>query len=117
MLHSSFNEIKKNNGFANSEMKSNKIGGDNNRRTRIISQLLPINFRVILFISYKQEFIKGSPLTEYKKTFIKFLHQRLYDRLYHVYPKIKIIEDETGTTEFQDSFKKYIAERRHNTIF
>ena len=24
---------------------------------------------------------------------------------------MKIIEDETGTTEFQESFKKYIAER------
>ena len=32
--------------------------------------------------------------------------------LYHVYPKLKILEDETGTTEFQESFKKYVAERR-----
>ncbi len=111
-LHNSFNEIKKNNGFAKTEMKSSKIGSDNSRRTRIISQLLPIDFRVILLIADKQEFIKGMPLTEYKKTFIKFLHQRLYSRLYHVYPKLKIIEDETGTTEFQESFRKYIAERR-----
>ena len=111
-LHDAINSIKKSNGFALTEMKSSKIGSDNNRRTRIISQLLPIDFRAIVFIADKEAFIKGSPLTEYKKTFIKFLHQRLYDRLYHVYPKLKIIEDETGTTEFQESFKKYIAERR-----
>lgn len=111
-LHNSFNEIKKKNGFAETEMKSSKIGSDNSRRTRIISQLLPIDFRVILLIADKQEFIKESPLTQYKKAFIKFLHQRLYDQLYHVYPKLKIIEDETGTSEFQESFRKYIAERR-----
>lgn len=111
-LHDSIDEIKKSNGFTTTELKSSKIGSDNKRRTRIISQLLPIDFRLILFIADKEEFIKGSPLTEYKKSFIKFLHQRLYDRLQHVYPKLKIIEDETGSSEFQDSFKKYIEERR-----
>lgn len=111
-LHNAVNEIKKNNGFANTELKSSKIGNDNKRRTRIVSQLLPIEFRVVLFVADKQEFVQESPLTEYKKTFIKFLHQRLYDMLYHVYPKLKIIEDEIGTKEFQESFKKYVAERR-----
>lgn len=111
-LHDSVNDVKKNNGFEGTEIKSSSIGCDNNRRSRIISQLLPIDFRIVVLIADKQEFIKGSPLTEYKKSFIKFLHQRLYDNLYHVYPKLKIIEDETGSTEFQDSFKKYVATRR-----
>ena len=111
-LHNAVNDVKKNNGFAGAEIKSSSIGSDNKRRSRIISQLLPIEFRVVLLIADKQEFIKGSPLTEYKKSFIKFLHQRLYENLYHVYPKLKIIEDETGSTEFQDSFKKYVDTRR-----
>lgn len=113
-LHDSINEIKKNNGFAGTEMKSSRIGTDNKRRSRIISQLLlqPIEFKVIGMIADKQRFIKDSPLTEYKKSFIKYLHQRLYDSLYHVYPKLKIIEDETGSTEFQESFKTYVANRR-----
>lgn len=111
-LHNKINEIKKNNGFAQTEMKSSKIGSDNKRRARIISQLLSIDFRIIVFIANKEDFIKESPLTEYKQSFIKFLHQRLYDCLYHVYPKLKIIEDEIGTSEFQESFKKYIASRR-----
>ena len=111
-LHDSINEIKKNNGFNGTEIKSSRIGDDNKRRSRIISQLLPIEFRVVMLIADKQEFVKGSPLTEYKKSFIKFLHQRLYESLYHVYPKLKIIEDETGSTDFQASFKKYVADRR-----
>lgn len=111
-IHNAIKTIKDNNGFSNSEMKSSKIGTQNSRRTRIITQLLQVDFKIILFIADKQEFIKCSPLTEYKKSFIKFLHQRLYNRLYHVYPKLKIIEDEIGSTEFQQSFKKYVAERR-----
>ena len=111
-LHKTVLEVKKANGFGSTEMKSSSIGSDNRRRSRIISQLLPINFRVVLLIADKQSFVKGSPLTEYRKSFIKFLHQRLYDILYHVYPKLKIIEDETGYSEFQESFRKYVADRR-----
>lgn len=37
---------------------------------------------------------------------------RLYEILYHVYPSLKIIEDETGSSEFQESFKKYVTTRR-----
>ena len=111
-LRKKITEIKIQNGFSNTEMKSSKIGNEHNRRTRIISQLLPIDFKVILLIADKKEFKKGTPLTEYRKTFIKFLHQRLYNLMYHVYPKLKIVEDETGTTEFQSSFKKYVIERR-----
>lgn len=99
-LHSAVAQVKKNNGFEKAELKSSKIGSDYKRRSRILSQLLMIDFRVVLFIADKQAFIQGSPLTNYKESFIKFLHQRLYNLLYHVYPKLKIIEDEIGTTEF-----------------
>jgi hypothetical protein len=111
-LHQKFEDIRKSNGFSSSEMKSSKVGNDYKRRSRIISMLMPIPFRIALLIADKQEFSKDSPLTEYKPTFIKYLHQRLYDQLYHVYPKLRIIEDEIGTSEFQESFKKYVAERR-----
>ena len=106
ILHNAIEEVKRNNGFAGTEMKSSSISSDNKRRSRIISQLLPIEFRVVLLIADKQAFVKGSPLTAYKHPFIKFLRQRLYERLYHVYPKLKIIEDEIGDSEFQESFKK-----------
>lgn len=105
-------EVKKSNGFERAELKSSKIGSDYKRRSRILSQLLMIDFRVVLFIADKQAFIQGSPLTNYKESFIKFLHQRLYNLLYHVYPKLKIIEDEIGTTEFQASFRKYVQNNR-----
>ena len=113
-LEQQINEVKKRNGLAGTEMKSSAIGGNIPRRTKIINELLQIEFRVVLLIADKQRFKEDTPLTDYKKSFIKFLHQRLYDQLYHVYPKLKIIEDEIGKPEFQESFKRYVANRRPN---
>lgn len=112
VLHEKIETVKKNSGFANTELKSSKVGDNNEKRNHIISLLSPIPFRVILFVADKERFIKDSPITEYKKTFIKFLHQRFYDQLYKTYPKLKIIEDEVGSSEFQTSFRKYVVNRR-----
>ena len=112
VLHKVMSEVKQQNGFANAELKSSKIGSNYPRRNRILVQLLSIDFRVVLFVADKQAFVKDSPLTDYKKTFIKYLHKRLYNLLYHVYPKLKIIEDEIGTSEFQESFRRYVRNNR-----
>lgn len=111
-LHQDFLNVKRNNGFANTEMKSSKVGSEYKRRSRIMHELLSIPFSIALLIADKEAFVKESPLTEHKKTFIKYLHGLLYEQLYHVYPKLKIIEDEVGSTEFQSSFRKYVEEKR-----
>ena len=111
-FHEIINDVKNKNGFKHTEMKSSSIGKQYARRTKIITELLPIKFNIVLFVANKQEFIKGSPLTEYKPSFIKFLHEKFYDILYRAYPKLKIIEDEVGTQEFQESFRKYVENNR-----
>lgn len=106
------------NNFGTGEMKSNTIGKDYKRRSKIIADLLPLEFRVIVLVADKQAFINDSPLTSFKKVFVKYLHQRLYNVLYHVYPKLKIVEDQTGTSEFQAEFKKYVQiNRPQNDLF
>lgn len=116
-LHETVSKVKNNNGFRNAEMKSSAVGNNYRRRSKILSELLPINFRVILFVADKQKFIEGSPLSSYRQSFIKFLHQRLYDVLYRTYPKLRIIEDQIGTAEFQASFKRYVREHRPQNLF
>ena len=111
-LHEKIETVKKNSGFANTELKSSKVGNNIEKRNRIVSLLSPIPFRVILFVADKERFAKDSPITEYKQSFIKFLHQRFYDQLYKSYPKLKIIEDEVGSSEFQTSFRKYVENHR-----
>ena len=109
-VHAEFDKVKKNNGLANTELKSSGI--DDTRRLRIMNQLLHLDFRIALFIADKKKFKEGSPLTEYKKSFIKFLNQHLYNLLYSAYPRLKILQDETGWPEFQESFKKYVEDHR-----
>ncbi len=117
-LHAEVSQVKANNGFPkNTELKSSSIGNNFRRRSKIVSDLLPIKFRVILFVADKQAFVKGRPLTEYRQSFIKYLHQRLYSILYAAYPKLRIIEDQIGSSEFQSSFKEYVKEHRPQNLF
>lgn len=111
-LHSRVAEVKKNCGLENTEMKSSAIGSNNKRRSRILAQLLTVDFHVLLFIADKRKFAEGSPIKDYKQTFIKFLHEQFYDLMYHVYPRLKIIEDSIGSSEFQKSFRSYVEKNR-----
>lgn len=112
-LHTDFEEIKKNNGLANTELKSSNV--KEGRRDRIMSQLIPLEFNIVLFIADKQKFYEDSPLTKYKPVFIKNMDNRIYSMLYGAYPKLGIMMDQVGWPEFQESFKKYVEERRRQT--
>ena len=115
-INYSFNEIKKNNGFGKTELKSSSI--NDSRRFRIMAQILPLEFRIVFLIANKKLFLKDTPLREYKPVFLKHINQRLYSVLYSAYPKLEIIQDETGTPEFRDSFMKYVESNRpENNLF
>lgn len=109
-IHNQLEEIKKNNGYGNTELKSSRI--PDAKRKRIMAQLLPLDFSLVVFIADKELMIKGTPLTEYKKTFVKNMNNRMYMMLYKAYPKLKIFMDETGYPEFQESFKQYVESQR-----
>lgn len=110
-LEKKVDEIRKHN-FSNNEMKSSSIGNKHPRRAKILTELLLLDFSLIILIADKQAFYNESPLTEYKGTFVKFLHQKLYESIYVFYPKLKIVEDEYGTSEFQSGFRKYVLKNR-----
>lgn len=97
--------------FENREMRSSLIE-DNHARREILTELLLLDFSLIILMADKQAFYKDSPLTEYKGTFIKFLHQQLYESMYAFYPKLKIVEEEYGTSEFQAGFRTYVHRNR-----
>lgn len=100
------------NYFGSKEMKSSSIGSNHPRRAKVLTELLQLDFQLIILIADKQSFYENSPLKDYKKTFVKFLHQKLYDSMYCAYPKLKIIEDEFGSSEFQQGYRKYVCEHR-----
>lgn len=100
------------NKFGGSEMKSSSISDNHHRRINILTELLMLDFSLIILIADKQAFHENSPLTKYKGTFVKYLHRLLYDSMYCAYPKLKIVEDEYGTSEFQKGYRQYIRTNR-----
>lgn len=113
-VEKSFDDICRNNGYPDSEMKSSGIGKNDRRRQKIFSEILPLNFSIILLIADKEAFYANSPLVEFKESFVKYLHQRLYETMYAAYPKLLIAEDTFGTTDFQNGYHKYVEEHRHS---
>jgi hypothetical protein len=106
------NKIRQNNGFQTGEMKSSLIGNNHRRRIKILTELLNHDFSLVMLIADKQKFYRDSPLTNYKESFVKYLHQKLYNEMYAAYPKLKIVEDEYGLSEFQKGYREYVCANR-----
>ena len=109
-LHTEVERIKRNNGYGNTELKSSKV--NESARARIMSQIMPLDFRLVVFVADKEKFHNDSPLVDFKKVFLKNMNGRLHQMLYKAYPRLKIQMDETGYPEFQRSFKEYVANHR-----
>lgn len=112
VLEAEAEKIRLNNGFQNGEMKSSLIGDKHKRRIKILTELLGLDFSLVILIADKQKFYLDSPLAKYKEPFVKYLHQKLYDEMYTAYPKLKIVEDEYGSSEFQSGYRDYICAHR-----
>lgn len=98
--------------FGGKEMKSSAIGTKHRRRMQVLIELLTLNMNLVILIADKKKFYKDSPLTEYKTVFKKHLNQRLYKAMVCAFPKLSIVEDEYGTDEFQQQYRKYIESHR-----
>ena len=100
--------------FCDSEMKSSGIGNNNRRRAKILAELIQLEFSIILLVADKKAFYRDSPISNYRDTFIKYLHQKLYDAMYVIFPKLRIIEDDYGSSEFKKGYKKYVCSKSQN---
>lgn len=78
LLEAEIEKIRLNNGFQGGEIKSSLIGGNHKRRMRLLTEILVLNFSLVILIADKQKFYRDSPLTNYKESFVKYLHQKLY---------------------------------------
>lgn len=110
-MESAINELCRIN-FGNGEMKSKSIGKNHSRRFKICTELLMLDFSLIILIADKQAFYHDSPLANHRDPFVKYLHQKLYEEMYATYPKLKIIEDEYASSKFQSSYREYVRTHR-----
>jgi len=95
------------NFFGNGEMKSKNIGQDHSRRKRILSELIKIPFRCIVYVIDKSKILKESGLA-YKESFYKYLNNLVHNDLRRSFDDIEIVSDALGTSEFMNSFQKYV---------
>ena len=104
------------NHFNKNEIKSSSVGKNIERRRKILCFLNKLNLKFYAFIVDKKNIYKDSGL-QFKKSFIKYIHGRLYKRIYKSFCNLHIVADEHGHPEFMASFKKYLKKKYPQTLF
>ena len=96
------------------ELKSSTIGNNNERRSNILKEISEIGFPLYCLVIDKQRIYKDSGL-QYKRISYKFLHRMFYERIKRSFYNISLISDPYGSTDFMESFIKYIQSK--NNLF
>ncbi len=96
------------------ELKSSSIGSDYRKRFRVLQAFQKLQFHVVYTVIDKKKIYPDTGLA-YKPSFIKYSHNILYRALKNGYESLKIIAHEHGTSEFMESFKRYVM--KHSGLF
>jgi len=96
--------------FQTGEIKSSKIGKDNNRRLRVLADLQDLPFGIFSVCVDKISCIENmsSNGLKYKQTFYKFLNNIVHRELRRAFEKITVVADEIGSNEYMQSFCRYV---------
>lgn len=101
--------------FSGSEIKSSSAAKPE-RRLKILAELAKINFRFMALVVDKDRIYKDSGF-QYKKTFYKQIHRRLYSQFSDLGVSLNIMTDSLGGPDFVASFKAYIEKNVLPSLF
>lgn len=96
------------NYFQTGEMKSSKVADNDARRIKILTSLNEVGIRTFSLAVDKKELYRNSGLA-WKRSFFKYLHRLLYERVYRIFENLAVTADEHGSEEFMEGFKTYLA--------
>ena len=102
--------------FSNSEVKSSGIGGNHNRRLKILNKIKDLSFGYYALVINKSEVERDSGL-KYKPVFYKYLNLMLYNRLLGGGTNLHIVADAIGGRPFMDSFLPYLEQKGKPDLF
>lgn len=108
-------EIIRSKYFQTGEMKSSKVGDNDERRLLILNELSKINFKIYAVVVNKQN-LYGQGF-RYKQSFYKKLHSLVDRELYKLFPNLQVTADEHGSKEFMDGFITYINKNHIPDLF
>jgi len=104
-------EVVRKNHFQTGEMKSSLIGKNEERRKRIIADLLTLPFSIFTIIIDKHKLTNYYGL-QHKTSFYKFLNNIVHKELRRAHHYLTIVADEIGGSEYMKSFSKYVKNRQ-----
>lgn len=102
--------------FQTGEMKSSGIGNNHKRRISILNAISDLGFKFYSLVVDKDRINKDSGL-QYKKSFLKYLNGKVYNKLFSQFNDVHIIADEHGRDEYKESFKRYIEDNHKPDMF
>lgn len=98
--------------FGGSEIKSNKVKGNHKRRIMVLNEICKLPFQIAALVVDKKEIFADHGITKNKKTFYKFLNEKMYELLCKTFPKINIVADQVGENDFLKEFASYVKSKR-----
>jgi len=102
--------------FPVSELKSSKIGKNDNIRLKILTDLESLDFKYYCLIVDKRHILPNTGL-QYKEIFYKFLYGILYNILFKSIRHLSIIADEMISDDFLKGFKDYVMQNHTVDLF
>ena len=93
--------------FPKGQIKSSKIGGNVNRRKKILDEVSNLEFTHYTQVIDKSLIYSDSGL-RFRKSFIKFINRILYKNLFESFSDINIIADQYGRSDFMLGFQDYL---------
>lgn len=114
-LKSDVEEIRKR-YFQTGEMKSSGVGKKYTRRISILNALEKLDFKYYSLVVDKERINKDTGL-QYKKSFLKHINGKIFNKLFSSFSDIHIVADEHGSEEYKLSFRKYIEKTHMPDLF
>jgi hypothetical protein len=102
--------------YPDSELKSSKVGNDEEKRLRILNDLMGLDFKYYCLVVDKRAIYPESGL-QYKEVFYKFLYGLLYNNLYRTIRSLSVIADQLISNEFLIGFKRYVEQYHQADLF
>ncbi|MBQ7112240.1 MAG: DUF3800 domain-containing protein [Thermoguttaceae bacterium] len=93
--------------FQTGEIKSSKIGKNNNRRKNILNAVIPLPFKIFAVVFDKSKMLDYRGL-HYKTSFYKFLNNIVHKELSCAFANLTVVADEIGGSDYMQSFSAYV---------
>jgi hypothetical protein len=102
--------------FQTGEIKSAKVGGNDDRRLAILEHVSRLPVATFVLVINKGAIFPDSGLS-FKRTFFKYTNARLYEWIHRRFENVSVVADEHGGREFMEEFERYIDRKLPRTLF